>query len=119
MNDLSPDAYSVANLSLTEIFKGCVRKEGDPTRIWKALKLAYGDDYFVKPVEEQYGKRFVANYNALYSEVKKVHNQAEDEIAKIQEASRNEVQAQKRLVEELRFQLSLFRENFRAHVDQI
>lgn len=91
MNELSPDAYSVANLSLIEIFKGCVMKESDPARIWKALKNAYGEDYFVKPIEEQYGKRFVANYNALYTEVKKVHNQAESEIAKIEEASRTEV----------------------------
>ena len=103
MNELSSDAYSVANLSLTEIFKGCSLKESDPARIWKAIKLAYGEDYFIKPVEEQYGKRFVANYNALYTEVKKVHNQSQSEIGKIEEACRIEVQAQKRLVEDLRF----------------
>ena len=73
MNQLSPEAYSVANLSLVNILEGCAIKESDPARVWKAIKLAYGEDYFIKPVEEQYGKRFVANYNALYSEVKKVH----------------------------------------------
>ena len=93
MNELSTDAYSVANLSLVEIFKGCVLKESDPARIWKAIKSAYGEDYFIKPVEDQYGKRFVANYNALYTEVTKVHNQAQSEINKIEEASRTEVQA--------------------------
>ena len=72
MNDLSPDAYSIANLSLVEIFLGIAKKENDPARIWKALKKAYGEDYFLTVVEEQYGKRFVANYNALYSEVDKV-----------------------------------------------
>ena len=72
MNDLSPDAYSIANLSLVEIFVGCSKKESDPARIWKALKRAYGADYFITVVEEQYGQRFVANYNALYNEVNKV-----------------------------------------------
>lgn len=73
----------------------------------------------MKPVEEQYGKRFVANYNALYSEVKKVHNQAIREMEKLEEASRLEVQAQKRIVEDLRHQLSLFRENFRLNLESI
>ena len=51
MNDLSPDAYSVANLSLIEVFAGVQKREKDAGRIWKALKLAYGDDYFIQPVE--------------------------------------------------------------------
>ena len=85
MNDLSPDAYSIANLSLVEIFLGIAKKENDPARIWKALKKAYGEDYFLTVVEEQYGKRFVANYNALYSEVDKVKEQADKEFAEIEE----------------------------------
>ena len=72
MNDLSPDAYSVANLSVLDIFRGCAKKETDPARIWIALKKAYSEDYFINVVEEQYGQRFVANYNALYLEVNKV-----------------------------------------------
>ena len=51
MNELEPNAYSIANLSLIEIFIACVKKEKDPNRIWKALKKAYGEDYFLDPVE--------------------------------------------------------------------
>ena len=85
MNELSPEAYSIANLSLIEIFQGCQKKETDPARIWKALKRAYGPDYFITVVEEQYGQRFVANYNALYNEVNKVKEQADNEFAEIEE----------------------------------
>ena len=52
MNRLAPDAFSVANLSLFEILHGVAKKENDPSRIWKALKRAYGDDYFLTGVEE-------------------------------------------------------------------
>ena len=55
MNDLTPDAYSVANLSILDIFRGCAKKETDPARIWIALKKAYSEDYFINVVEEQYG----------------------------------------------------------------
>ena len=72
MNKLSPDAYSIANLSLIDIFIGVEKREKDPHCVWKALKRAYGEDYFIVCVEEQYGRRFVANYNALYEEVNKV-----------------------------------------------
>lgn len=85
MNDLCPDAYAIANLSLVEIFLGTAKKESDPARIWKALKRAYGSDYFITVVEEQYGQRFVANYNALYNEVNKVKEQADFEFKEIEE----------------------------------
>ena len=52
MNDLSPESYSVANLSLMDLFIGCAKKENDPSRIWKSLNLAYGEDYFLTVVEE-------------------------------------------------------------------
>lgn len=51
MNKLSPDAYSVANISLMEIFKGVMKKEKSPNRIWKALKEVFGEDYFLTVVE--------------------------------------------------------------------
>ena len=51
MNELSPDAYSIANMGLIEIFSGCEKKEKDPDRIWKALSKAYGEDYFLTVVE--------------------------------------------------------------------
>ena len=81
MNELSPDAYSVANLTLKQIFKGCAQKESDPARVWNTLKLAYGhEDYFVSVIEAQYGRRFVANYNALYTEVNKVKEEADKQF---------------------------------------
>ena len=81
MNELSPDAYSVANLTLKQIFKGCALKEQDPARVWNTLKLAYGhEDYFVSVIEAQYGRRFVANYNALYQEVNKVKEEADKQF---------------------------------------
>lgn len=92
MNDLSPESYSVANLSLIDIFMGCAKKESDPSRIWKSLNLAYGEDYFLTVVEEQYGKRFVKNYNALYTEVDKVAIQAEKEISTIEKVFRSELE---------------------------
>ena len=51
MNNLAPEAYSIANLSLIEIFMGIEKKEKDPSRIWKALKKAFGEDFFLGPVE--------------------------------------------------------------------
>ena len=98
MNELATDAYSIANLSLLEIFKGCAMKETDPAKVWKCLKKAYSEDYFVNVVEEQYGTRFVANYNALYTEVDKVKKQADREIEKVERASAEEVKAQKYIV---------------------
>lgn len=68
MNDLAPEAYGIANLSLTEIFQGCAKKERDPELVWRALNRAYeryNKDYFINVVEEKYGRRFVSNYNAL------------------------------------------------------
>ena len=119
MNDLSPDAYSVANLSLVDLFAGCARKENDPARIWKALNMAYGDDYFITVVEEQYGKRFVANYNALFVEVDKVTSQAANEMSEIERVYRAEVEVQKKIVADLRVQVSMYRQNFRDLLQSI
>ena len=91
MNDLSPEAFSVANLGLMAIFMGLAKKEHDPARLWKGLKKAYGEDYFITVVEEQYGQRFVANYNALYVEVNKVKEQASRELQEIEAITREEV----------------------------
>lgn len=91
MNKLSPDAYSIANLSLMEIFRGVSKKERAPNRIWKGLKTVFGEDYFLTVVEAQYGKRFVANYNALFNEVNSVKEHAEKNIANLEELSRTEI----------------------------
>lgn len=116
MSELAPEAYSVANLSLIEIFMACEKKEKDPCRIWKALKKAYGEEYFVGPVEQQYGQRFVQNYNALYTEVNKVQQLADNEITQMQEICKAEVSAQKKVVQQLKHELSSYRENFKDQV---
>ena len=46
----------------------------------------------------QYGKRFVQNYNALYNEINKVKQVAENEFKIIAENCKNEVHEQKKIV---------------------
>ena len=41
------------------------------------MTSAYGTDYFLSVIEQRYGKRFVANYNALYEQINKVQQEAE------------------------------------------
>lgn len=40
------------------------------------MNEAYGTDFFILPVERQYGKRFARDYDALFSEVDKVKEEA-------------------------------------------
>ena len=119
LNDLSPDAYSIANLGMIEILMGCAKKERDPARVWKALKRAYGKDYFITVVEEEYGKRFVSNYNALYEQVNEVQEQAENQYANIEKVCKEETLVHKRTIQTLRQELALFRENFREQIMKI
>ena len=98
LNDLAPDAYGIANLSLIEILMGCAKKERDPARVWKALKRAYGKDYFITVVEEEYGKRFVSNYNALYEQVNEVQEQAENQYANIEKVCKEETMVHKKTI---------------------
>ena len=44
----------------------------------------------------------MANYNALYNEVNKVKEQADNEFAEIEEFCQNEVKIQKKIIQELR-----------------
>ena len=53
--------------------------------------MAYGEDYFISPVEQQYGQRFVKNYNALYTEVNKVQTMADKELKAIEDLCKEEV----------------------------
>ena len=87
---------------MIEILSGCAKKERDPARVWKALKRAYGKDYFITVVEEEYGKRFVNNYNALYEQVEEVQAQAEDQYANIEQVCKEEVVVLKKTIQELR-----------------
>ena len=52
LNELSPNAYSIANLPILEIFQALYLKEADPGIVWRNLNQAYGQDYFIVCVEE-------------------------------------------------------------------
>jgi hypothetical protein len=75
-NKLSPDAYSLINLTLERIFTDLAKVESDPNKIWKCLEQAYGTDYFLAVIERVYGKRFAKDYDALYTEIDKVKQEA-------------------------------------------
>lgn len=98
---------------------GCAKKERDPARVWKALLRAYGKDYFITVVEEQYGKRFVNNYNALYEQVNEVKQQADKEIVGIEEVCKDEVRVHVRSIQDLRQEVAVYRENFREQIIKI
>jgi hypothetical protein len=68
MNKLTPDAYSIANLELVELFKQLRKKCDDPRILWEALhdNKAFGDDYFILIIEELYAGRFTDSYDSLY-----------------------------------------------------
>ena len=85
---------------MEDIFKAMVWKESDPGMIWRALNAAYGVDYFIICVEEQYGKRFVANYNALYEEVDRVQQEANKHLNSIGDRGSEEVKECKRIIQE-------------------
>jgi len=72
LNKLSPNAYSLANLTMDEVFQGLSLIEGDPYVIWKSLHNAYGTDYFISIIEREYGKRFAKDYDAIYEETNKI-----------------------------------------------
>lgn len=99
-NKLSPNAYSIINLSLEEVFRGVAQVESDPNRVWKQLNEAYGTDYFIGVIERVYGKRFARDYDALYTEVDKVKAEAKYHIDKISKQSDAEIQALRRQVDE-------------------
>ena len=57
MNKLTPDWYSIANLSLKEICQGLAIRVSEPETIWKALhkSSAFGPDFFFSIIEKEYG----------------------------------------------------------------
>lgn len=51
MNSLTVDAYSVANLTVDEIFEGLELKVQDPLTVWNSLHHYYGEDFFMAIIE--------------------------------------------------------------------
>lgn len=90
-NKLSPNAYSLINLTLEEIFADLAKIETDPNRIWKCLNEAYGTDYFLAVIERVYGKRFAKDYDALYTEIDKVRSEAKFHFETVAKQSEMEI----------------------------
>lgn len=90
-NKLSPNAYSIVNMTLSEVFRALAVVETDPSRIWKQLNEAYGVDFFIQPVERQYGKRFARDYDALFEEIDKVKDEARYHINTLMTQSETEI----------------------------
>ncbi len=99
-NKLSPNAYGIVNLSLQEICDSLTVVETDCHRLWKQLNNSYGGDFFLAPVERQYGKRFARDYDALHSEVDKVKDEAKYHINTIISQSENELTSLRKIIDD-------------------
>jgi len=98
-NKLSPNAYGIVNLTLQEIFESLAVIETDCHRLWKHFNDAYGADFFLAPVERQYGRRFARDYDALHSEVDKVKDEAKYHIDTIINQSENELTTLRKIID--------------------
>ena len=110
-NKLSPNAYSLINLSLDEIFWALAQMETDPTKIWKQLNEAYGVDYFLQPVERQYGKRFARDYDALYTEIDKVKDEARYHITTLVTQTEYEIQNLRKTIDDKNQEIYSFQQS--------
>jgi hypothetical protein len=61
---------------------------------------AYGSDFFLAPVERQYGRRFARDYDALHSEVDKVKDEAKYHIDTIINQSENELTTLRKIIDD-------------------
>lgn len=102
MNKLAPEAYSVANLPLHTIFSALTHKIYDPQVLWNAIhdEEAFGSDYFIMVIEEQYSGRFTQSYDQLYNQVEKIKTEATYQIEKISDISCDEITVLKRMINE-------------------
>ena len=75
-NKMSPNAYSLINLTIDEVFSQLTKVEGDPYILWKNFYEAYGEDYFIFIIEREYGKRFAKDYDAIYKETEEIRKEA-------------------------------------------
>ena len=109
-NKLNPNAYSLVNLSLEEIFTNLAQIEVNPNKIWKYLIEAYGDDYFLAVIERVYGKRFAKDYEALYSEIDKVKQEAKFHMEKVSKQSEVEILSLRRIINERALEINALKE---------
>lgn len=57
-------------------------------------------DFFIQPVERQYGKRFARDYDALFSEVEKVKDEARYHIDVLMTNSETEIQSLRKTIDQ-------------------
>lgn len=65
LNKLSPNAYSIANLTLDDIVSSMKLVYPDPSILWDAIHTSYGQDCFLVIIEREYGDRFAKDYTYL------------------------------------------------------
>ena len=65
MNQLNPDCYSIANLTLDQIFGSLAKKDESPEKIWQSITNAFGADFFLAQIEKSLGSRLSMDNRAL------------------------------------------------------
>lgn len=113
-NKLSPDAYSIANLSLAAIFQGLSHKVSDPRELWDAIHHdeAFGADVFLTVIEQLYQGRFVKSYDDLYDQVENIKLEAATQIEKVTQISSDEIKELKKLINQKDLQVANLREDY-------
>ena len=117
-NKLSPNAYGIVNLSLQEICESLAVIETDCHRLWKYMNNAYGSDFFLAPVERQYGRRFARDYDALHSEVDKVKDEAKYHIDTIINQSENELTTLRKIIDDRQQEITQLHEKFYHDIEK-
>ena len=117
-NKLSPNAYGIVNLTLQEVCESLSVVETDCNRLWKHLNDAYGADFFLVPVERQYGRRFARDYDALHSEVDKVKDEAKYHISTIINQSENELGTLRKIIDDRQQEITQLHEKFYHDIEK-
>eukprot|EP00347_Sterkiella_histriomuscorum_P000413 403375961 len=91
MNKLSPNAYSIVNLSITEIFTALKVVHQNPEVIWEEIHVHYGQDCLLTIIEREYGSKFAKDYSALNQEIDKIKDEAQFQIKEVLKQSQNEI----------------------------
>lgn len=71
---MSPNAYSIANLSIEQICNAMALKYNNHNsmlKLWDSLNAesAFGADFFLSKIEEEYSGKLVKNMDALSKEI--------------------------------------------------
>lgn len=98
MNQLSPDAYSIANLSLSQIFQNLAIRITDPQILWRALhkESAFGSDYFFQIIEKEYSNRINGNMEPLKQEINQIKIQFKDDYENFIDTANNYMESMKK-----------------------